>query len=342
MEYRDSGVDRNLAYDWIESLQTKIAKTKRSEVLSEIGDFGGFFEAPRSLKEPVFVAATDGVGTKLLLAEEVGGKAHQAVGQDCVAMCVNDLLACGAEPLVFLDYLATGKLDSNVVDHLLEGIVNACLESGCALIGGETAQMPGFYAGSRYDVAGFSIGAMEKSKRFKPADISAGDQVFGCESDGFHSNGFSLVRKILEKKNWNAASEMEGEKIYDFLLRPTRLYIRPILDLMKRISLKGAAHITGGGLIENLPRAIDEKKVYFEIEKSAITTAPQMKLFVEAGGLTEIEAFSTWNMGIGFCFVVSPAEAAKISEEDLQHLRAKKLGVIKSKMAASEPSVRLI
>ena len=228
MDYRDAGVDRDGASGLVESLRERVKKTYRPEILSEIGDFGGFFQAPKSMKDPIFVATTDGVGTKLLLAEawteKTGNsKCHRGIGQDAVAMCVNDLLACRAEPLVFLDYLATGKLGSHVLENLLEGIIQACADSGCSLIGGETAQMPGFYANHRYDVAGFSLGVLERDQRLSPKNVMPGDLVYGIPSSGFHSNGFSLIRKVMEDEHWKLEDIVEGRALAEHLLEPTRL-----------------------------------------------------------------------------------------------------------------------
>lgn len=337
MDYKDSGVDRNAAYGFIDSLQAKAKKTMRPEVLSEIGDYGGFFEAPRSMKDPIWVASTDGVGTKLLLAEEVGGRAHSAVGQDAVAMCVNDLISCRAEPIIFLDYLATGKLNPETLSFLMDGIVNACHESGCALIGGETAQMPGFYPDKRYDVAGFSLGVLERSHRLNPKNVQAGDIVMGIESAGFHSNGFSLVRKIVAMQNWNLTASLDGEVLGEALLKPTRLYVKPMLEVFRAANVKAAAHITGGGLIENLPRGFDEKSVRIAIEEKKVPTPSLMRRFVDAGRMKKDEAFSTWNMGIGFCFMISPEEKAKLPQN--LPFKMHEIGRVEAKTDSNQPSV---
>jgi phosphoribosylformylglycinamidine cyclo-ligase len=312
MEYKDAGVDRDLADHLIEDLKSKISSTNRPEVESEVGDFGGFFRAPKHLKDPVFVATTDGVGTKLLLAEEA--QAHRKIGQDLVAMCVNDLVACKAEPLVFLDYLATGKIDREQLNEVLLGIVDACRESNCSLIGGETAEMPGFYKPGRYDLAGFSVGAMERSDRMKRESVVAGDIIYGLPSSGFHSNGYSLVRRVLERQNWKLSDLRHGRSLGEALLEPTKLYVRQALELFRLVPVKAASHITGGGLIENLPRGFEESKVSAVIQRSRIPTSAVMRDFVGAAELSEVEAFSTWNMGIGFCVVVSQADRSKIPQ----------------------------
>jgi phosphoribosylformylglycinamidine cyclo-ligase len=260
----------------------------------------------------VFVATTDGVGTKLLLAEEA--QAHRKIGQDLVAMCVNDLVACKAEPLVFLDYLATGKIDREQLNEVLLGIVDACRESNCSLIGGETAEMPGFYKPGRYDLAGFSVGAMERSDRMKRESVVAGDIIYGLPSSGFHSNGYSLVRRVLERQNWKLSDLRHGRSLGEALLEPTKLYVRQALELFRLVPVKAASHITGGGLIENLPRGFEESKVSAVIQRSRIPTSAVMRDFVGAAELSEVEAFSTWNMGIGFCVVVSQADRSKIPQ----------------------------
>jgi len=306
MEYKDSGVDRDLADSLIEDLKVQISSTNRPEVESEVGDFGGFFRAPQHIKDPVFVATTDGVGTKLLLAEECG--AHRSIGQDLVAMCVNDLVACKAEPLVFLDYLATGRIDRNQLNQVLLGVVESCRESNCSLIGGETAEMPGFYSPGRYDLAGFSVGVLEREARMKRESVVPGDLLFGIPSSGFHSNGYSLIRRILEKQSWRLSDQRHGRTLAEALIEPTRLYVRDALSIFKAVSVKAASHITGGGLVENLPRGFLESKVAAVVERSRIPTSALMRDFVEAAGLSEVEAFSTWNMGIGFCFIISEGD----------------------------------
>lgn len=305
MDYRESGVDRALADSFVEGLKSKVKKTHRKEVLGDLGDFGCFFRAPAGMREPIFVASTDGVGTKLELAEKVGGRAHRSVGQDVVAMCVNDLIACKAEPLIFLDYLATGKLEPKALEALMDGIVDACKESLCTLAGGETAEMPGYYPQGRYDVAGFSVGVLERSERLDPQAVVPGDCILGLGSSGFHSNGYSLVRRVLQMQGWKLDQDFEGEALGELLLRPTKLYVKPVLETLKRAPIKAAAHITGGGLVENLPRGVVESRVRLILNRSKIKTPSFMKRFVEAAELEEREAFSTWNMGLGFAAIVS-------------------------------------
>jgi phosphoribosylformylglycinamidine cyclo-ligase len=339
MDYKDSGVDRDQAQEFVEQIKTKTKRTRRDGVLGDLGDFGGFFEAPKGYRDPVWVATTDGVGTKLLIAEKMAEKihekAHQAVGQDVVAMCVNDLIACGAEPLVFLDYLATGKIENKDLQALIDGIVSACDESNCALIGGETAEMPGFYSNGRYDVSGFSIGVVERDKRFNKRFVKPGDIIFGFESQGFHSNGFSMVRKVIEKQGWKLSDEIEGQTLGEYLIQPTKLYVRDILDILKTVKVRGAAHITGGGLIENLPRAFPEG-VQVSLSRKNIPVPAMMKRFVEAGDITEKEAFSTWNMGIGFCLIVDAQDKERLLQLGYNAIE---LGVIEEK---SDPSTDIV
>jgi len=312
MDYKSSGVDREQGDRFVSNLGPVIRSTFRSEIESDIGDFGAFFRAPTHLKDPLWVATTDGVGTKLLLAEEAGS--HRGVGQDVVAMCVNDLLCCRAEPIVFLDYLATGKIEGRALSELVEGIATACKESNCSLVGGETAEMPGYYPAGRYDVAGFSIGVLERSTRFNPKQVVAGDLIFGFPSSGFHSNGYSLVRKVIETQKWSLSQTLEGKVLGEALLAPTELYVKRVLKLFSKVEIKAAAHITGGGLIENLPRGVDEKAVSLSIDRSKIPTSAIMRRFVEAAKLAEKEAYSTWNMGIGFCVIAPSSSQAAIIE----------------------------
>ncbi len=320
MDYRQSGVDREEGDRFVEDIRNRVEQKKRSEVLSSLGDFGGFFEAPKNLREPIWVATTDGVGTKLLLAEEafdsgLNAEAHRHVGQDVVAMCVNDLLACRAEPIIFLDYIATGRINRNALGILIDGIAGACEASGCSLIGGETAEMPGYYPVGRYDVAGFSVGVLEKSRRFNLSLVEAGDRVFGCSSSGFHSNGYSLVRKIMKDQNWRLSDSLEGKPLAETLLVPTELYVKRFLTIDREFELKAASHITGGGLVENLPRGFNEERLRVVLSRKAISTSALMQRFVEASGMPEFEAFSTWNMGIGFCVVVAEKDSLRFQQK---------------------------
>ncbi len=320
MDYRDSGVNREAGDAFVDRIEAKMKGTQRPEVLSGLGDFGASFVAPAHYRQPVFVASTDGVGTKLMLAEVWGGSSevrrqvHRAMGQDVVAMCVNDLLCCRAEPLVFLDYVATGTLDRHDLDHVLEGIIEACRESNCSLIGGETAEMPGFYPPGRYDIAGFAIGVVEREARFNKSAVGEGDLVYGMASSGLHSNGFSLIRRVLDAQKWSLDDIVEGRLLGELLLEPTTLYVKDFLKLSETVPLKGAAHITGGGLVENLPRAFDETKLKAVLNETSITTPAWMQRFCEAAKLDKREAFSTWNMGIGFTVIVPKDSAAMMKK----------------------------
>lgn len=320
-DYKAAGVDRELAQQWVEGFQDQMEATYRPEVLGERNDFGNYFQAPNSYREPLWVATTDGVGTKLELAEKAGASSYVGIGQDLVAMCVNDLLACRAEPLVFLDYLATGKIEIDSKMKLMSGIVNACKQSGCSLIGGETAEMPGFYPPGRFDVAGFAIGVLEKSKRFVKAAAQPGDAIVGVASSGFHSNGYSLIRKIMQEQNWQLDTEVEGEVLGDYLLRPTTLYIKELLEVCRDEAVKAAIHITGGGLVENLPRAFKDEAFAITIDTKAWAVPPVMQAFQMAGKIDDREVFSTWNMGIGFCFIMEAGAAARLCQENSKFLK---------------------
>lgn len=314
--YEESGVSRKAADEWVELISGPMAKNFRPEVLSGVGDYGSFYEAPSSYQEPIWVATTDGVGTKLCLAEEAGVSSFVGIGQDVVAMCVNDLLACRAEPLIFLDYLATGKLEPQQSEKLLLGIIEACKNSNCSLIGGETAEMPGFYPAGRLDVAGFSVGVLEKRQRFNKSLISAGDQIIGVPSSGFHSNGYSLIRKIMKDQSWRLDSQLDGEILGESLLQPTRLYINELLGLIREDQVLAAAHITGGGIIENISRVYDEQKVHAAFYLNRYEAPALMQTFCSAGQLEVREAFSTWNMGIGFCLIVKSEAVERILSQN--------------------------
>lgn len=337
MDYKEAGVDRKAGEDFVDQLKAGVKAIQRPEVLSGLGGFGACFEAPSHYQKPVFVATTDGVGTKLLLAEEAGSKAYPFVGQDCVAMCTNDLAASLAEPLVFLDYLATGKLNPKALQPLMEGILEGCRLSSCSLVGGETAEMPGYYPDGRFDVAGFSVGVIEKELAVHLPPLQEGDILVGLPSNGFHSNGYSLIRKIMQKESWSLATEVEGVKLSDYLLRPTEVYVTQTLRALRELNLKRAAHITGGGLIENLPRVLTEG-FGIEIQKNKFEVPDVQNAFAQVGGLEEIEAFSTWNMGIGFCWIIPQAMKDHILSIDSQ---AKIIGKVK-RLSDSEPRVKLL
>ena len=313
LSYRDAGVDVDAGNRAVEEIREAVRSTYRSEVLGDLGGFGGLFAPDFSkYREPVLVSGTDGVGTKLQIAFMTGR--HDTIGQDAVAMCVNDVLAQGAEPLFFLDYLAVGRLEPLQVKEIVEGIAAACKESGCALIGGETAEMPGFYRTNEYDVAGFCVGVVERAKLLPRPDVAPGDVLVGLPSSGLHSNGFSLARKICFGRKKMAAdtpvSELGGE-LGEALLTPTRLYPKLILPLLEKYAIKGICHITGGGFYDNIPRILPPG-TGARIDPTAWPILPIFKLLQEWGGVAREEMFRTFNMGIGLILVQSPSEAGAL------------------------------
>lgn len=320
MDYKDSGVNREQAAGAISDLKSKIESSYRPEILSAIGGFASAFEIPAGYKQPVILSTTDGVGTKLILAEEVNRpEVYKSIGQDLVAMCVNDLLAARGEPVAFLDYLATGKLETKKYEALIEGVVEACKTSGCSLIGGETAEMPGFYPTGRMDMAGFAVGVVEKDQLWDFSRIEEGDQVLAWPSSGFHSNGYSLIRKIMEKQNWTLSTELEGEVLGDALLKPTRLYVSDCLDHLRQAGAKAGIHVTGGGLYENAPRVLpDESPLGIRMEAKHLPENTLMQAFCEAGEVSRQESCSTFNMGVGFLMIASKSLAEKILSADSQ------------------------
>lgn len=307
LSYKDAGVDIDAANQSVEMIKKWVGMTKRPEVLAEIGSFGGFFALDNSkYREPVLVSGTDGVGTKLRISQLMG--VHDSVGIDLVAMCVNDILVHGAEPLFFLDYIALGKLEPVLVEALVKGVSQGCVEAGCALIGGETAEMPGFYRDDEYDLAGFAVGVVERSRVINGSAIKEGDLLIGLPSSGLHSNGFSLVRKVLlEKAGLKLDSFIEplGETLGKVLLTPTRIYVKTILPLLEEVEVNGMAHITGGGIGENLQRILPTG-MGAVIDAAATNTPPIFKLIEELGQVPREEMFRTFNMGIGFILAISP------------------------------------
>jgi len=311
LSYRDAGVDIDAGDALVERIKPLARRTMREGVLAGIGGFGALFEVPRRFREPVLVSGTDGVGTKLRLAFEWA--AHDTVGIDLVAMSVNDVLVQGAEPLFFLDYFACGKLDVDTAARVVGGIARGCEESGCALIGGETAEMPGMYPPGEYDLAGFCVGVVEKSAIIDGRTIESGDVVLGLASSGVHSNGYSLVRKIVERAGASGAGlprTLDGLPFRERVMAPTRLYVKPVLAALKEVSIKGMAHITGGGLVENIPRCLpDGVKAVLDGQRW-----PQPEIFnwlQREGGVAEAEMHRTFNCGIGFVLVVAAADAAR-------------------------------
>jgi len=303
LSYAEAGVDIDAGNALVERIKPAARATHRPGVMAGLGGFGGLFDLKAAgYSDPVLVAATDGVGTKLRIAIDTGQVG--GVGIDLVAMCVNDLICQGAEPLFFLDYFATGKLDVAAAAAVVEGIAEGCKRSGCALIGGETAEMPGMYHGRDFDLAGFAVGAFERGTAL-PADVRVGDAVLGLASDGVHSNGFSLVRRIVERSGlaWDAPCPFGEGTLAEALLTPTRLYVQPVLDAIQSGGVHGVAHITGGGLTENLPRVLPEG-LGAEIELSSWTLPPVFRWLCEAGDLSQAELLKTFNAGIGMVLVV--------------------------------------
>ena len=316
MTYRDAGVDIDAGNESVSLIKDAVRATYRLEVMGDLGGFGGLFALnTKDYKEPVLVSGTDGVGTKLRLAFLLNK--HDTIGQDAVAMCVNDILVQGAEPLFFLDYLAVGKLEPIQVAEIVTGVARACKESGCALIGGETAEMAGFYPIGEYDIAGFSVGVAERSKLITPARVKAGDVLLGLPSSGVHSNGYSLVRKIVfERKGFKGDEYIEelGQTIGEELLTPTRLYPRICLPLIREFDIHGMVHITGGGFYENIPRALPEH-MGAEVNGAAWTIPPVFRLLQEWGNVDWTEMYRTFNMGIGMVLIVSSDEADRITAQ---------------------------
>ena len=302
--YKSAGVDKEEGYKTVDKIKSAVAETHNKNVLNNLGSFGAFY-AIGEYKNPVLVSGTDGVGTKLKIALDT--KKYDSIGIDCFAMCANDILCHGAKPLFFLDYLACGKLDANVASEIVLGMVKACKDNECALIGGETAEMPGMYQVGDYDVAGFCVGIVERDEIIDGSKIKKGDKIIAIPSSGFHSNGFSLVRKVFP----NFEEEFEGKPLYETLLEPTRLYYQPIHKLLKVVSLSGIAHITGGGLIENVPRIIPNG-LCAEIKTEKIRIPSIMLELEKRGNVDRMEMFGTFNMGVGMVVVVDEKDAEKV------------------------------
>ena len=307
MTYRDAGVDIDAGDALVEAIKPFARRTQRPEVLAGIGGFGALFEISKKYREPVLVSGTDGVGTKLRLAFDL--KRHDTVGIDLVAMSVNDILVQGAEPLFFLDYFACGKLDVAVATEVVRGIARGCELAGCALIGGETAEMPGMYPAGEYDLAGFAVGVVEKSHIISGKTIAPGDVLLGLASSGAHSNGYSLVRRILERSKPDLDGDFHGRKLADVVMEPTRIYVKPLLALIAAMTVKGMAHITGGGIVENVPRVLPDG-VCARISKSSWPMPPLFIWLQQEGGVAEAEMHRVFNCGIGMVVIVSSADAA--------------------------------
>ena len=310
--YASAGVDITAGYKAVELMKAHIAKTITKGCVDDIGGFGGLFELDMTgITKPVLVSGTDGVGTKLKIAFILDK--HDTVGIDCVAMCVNDIICCGAKPLFFLDYIACGKNYPEKIADIVKGVSEGCVQSGAALIGGETAEMPGFYPIDEYDLAGFSVGVVDKSKILDNKKMQAGDVVIALPSSGVHSNGFSLVRKVFDvEKNGitKPVAELGGKSIGETLLTPTRIYVKPMLELFDNVTVKAVSHITGGGFYENIPRSIPDG-FGAKIEKSAVKILPIFDLLAKTGNIPERDMFNTYNMGVGMSVVVGKDEADK-------------------------------
>lgn len=313
--YAAAGVDITAGYRAVELMKKHIARTVISDKSEEIGGFGGLFELDMTgITRPVLVSGTDGVGTKLKLAFILDK--HDTVGVDCVAMCVNDIICCGAKPLLFLDYIACGKNYPEKIAEIVSGIAEGCVQAGCELVGGETAEMPGFYSIDEYDLAGFSVGVVDKSKVLDNSKVTEGDVIIALPSSGVHSNGFSLVRKVFDVENKDITVPVEalgGKSVGETLLTPTKIYVKPMLALFDEVTVKAVSHITGGGFYENIPRSLP-KGYGAKIKKSSIRILPIFDLLQKEGNISERDMFNTYNMGVGMSVVVSKDEADKALE----------------------------
>ena len=326
LSYRDAGVDIDAGDDLVDRIKPLAKKTMREGVLAGIGGFGALFEVPKRYKEPVLVSGTDGVGTKLRLAFE--WNRHETIGQDLVAMSVNDILVQGAEPLFFLDYFACGKLTVDTAATVVGGIAKGCELSGCALIGGETAEMPGMYPPGEYDLAGFAVGAVEKSKIITGATIVPGDVVLAIASSGAHSNGYSLVRKIIERAGAKPTDDIGGRPLGDVVMAPTEIYVKPLLKLISEINVKGMAHITGGGLVDNVPRVLPEN-TQAVLHRDSWQMPELFRWLQMKGGVADAEMVRVFNCGIGMVVIVSPGHAdTAISSLTAQGLNAWVVGEV--------------
>ena len=309
--YKAAGVDVTAGYKAVELMKQHVARTMTSGVLSGIGGFGGLFELDlEGIKKPVLVSGTDGVGTKLKIAFLMDK--HDTVGIDCVAMCVNDIICCGARPQFFLDYVACGKNIPEKIAEIVSGVAEGCVQSGAALIGGETAEMPGFYPIDEYDLAGFAVGVVDKDKILKPDTQKAGDVLIAIKSSGVHSNGFSLVRKVFTVNEQNLARHYAelGTTLGSVLLTPTKIYVKAIMNLIDKVTVKSVSHITGGGFYENIPRSLP-KGISAKIERSAVQVLPIFDLIMQTGNIPERDMFNTFNMGVGMIVCVDKNDADK-------------------------------
>ena len=308
-QYKEAGVDIKAGYEAVERMKSHVSKTMRKEVMNPLGGFGGAFDLSQlNMKQPLLVSGTDGVGTKLKLA--IDSDIHDTIGIDAVAMCVNDIITTGAEPLFFLDYLALNKVIPTHVEQIVKGVAEGCVQSDCALIGGETAEMGDMYGVGEYDIAGFAVGAVEKADYIDGSTTATGDVVIGLPSSGIHSNGYSLVRKILKDNNIDTNDTLNDKKLINHLLEPTRIYVKAVNHLKRHVSIKAMSHITGGGFYENIPRAIpDEFGV--TIDTTDIEVPPVINFLIEKGNIDKREAYNVFNMGIGYMIIVAKEDATK-------------------------------
>ena len=311
MTYRDAGVDIDAGDALVERIRPHVERTRRPEVLAGIGGFGALVGLPSGYRQPVLVSGTDGVGTKLRLAIDTGR--HDSIGIDLVAMCVNDVVVQGAEPLFFLDYYATGKLRVDVAEAVIRGIADGCAQAGAALVGGETAEMPGMYQGDDYDLAGFCVGVVERDAIIDGSAIRAGDAVIGLASSGPHSNGYSLIRRLLSSSGADRNTRVDGTPLFERLLAPTRIYVKPLLALARALPVHGLAHITGGGLTDNIPRVLPEG-LEAVLERRRWPADPVFEWIRQAGGIDPAEMYRTFNCGIGMVVIVSQSRAARAVE----------------------------
>lgn len=313
--YAAAGVDITAGYRAVELMKAHIARTVTSGVCSDVGGFGGLFELDvKGMEQPVLVSGTDGVGTKLKLA--FLQDRHDTVGIDCVAMCVNDVICCGAKPLFFLDYIACGKNVPEKIAAIVSGVAEGCVQSGAALIGGETAEMPGFYPADEYDLAGFAVGVVDKKKILRPETMEEGDVIIALPSSGVHSNGFSLVRKVFgigEEDISSPVAELSGKSVGETLLTPTRIYVKPVLALLDAVTVRSVSHITGGGFYENIPRSLPNG-LSAKIDRSALKVLPIFDLIAKTGEIPERDMFNTFNMGVGMSIVVKKTDADRALE----------------------------
>ncbi len=338
LSYKDAGVDIDAGNDLVDRIKCVVKQTRRPEVMGGLGGFGALCALPQKYREPILVSGTDGVGTKLRLALDL--KRHQTIGIDLVAMCVNDLVVQGAEPLFFLDYFATGKLDVDTAAKVITGIAEGCKQSGCALVGGETAEMPGMYHGEDYDIAGFCVGVVEKSEIIDGSKVTPGDVLVALGASGPHANGYSLIRKILDVSNTDPEqTQLEGKSLADHLLEPTKIYVQSILSLIEQLDIHAIAHLTGGGFWENIPRVLPEG-IQVVIDESSWQWPAVFRWLQQTGNVSRHEMYRTFNCGVGMV-VALPAALADIAVELLTASgeKAWKIGVIAQRPEAAEQVV---